>query len=193
MIELTNKTPYRENGNLFDVELDGEKIATLVISESDTTSHTWKTIIHGVNGERAYGLHAKGEPATWETDVYDADGKDVIIGLHIEGMPSTEELEECIGHVLNIATAGVHSASPVDPDGYQYLIVWREVEVPGTRSVIWGEPYDPTIRWEVANNARWYPYPDMSDDSVGDIAAREVERGAILEPGDFYVWQSPQL
>lgn len=59
----------------------------------------------------------------------------------------------------------------------------RWVEVPGTRLVIWGEPYDPPIRWEVDNNSRWYSYPDMSDDSVEDVASREVERGAILEPG----------
>ena len=182
MIEFTNKAPHHANGTKWDAKYDGRKVGTLTISEYETES---------------------GEPR-YQAELYNTNDTLISRGDRTDSMPDLDDLAAWAGHVINLEKPDVICADVEDPDGHKHRIVWRKVEITGydsalenvgVRSYIWDSPSDAPILWKFVNDEKggwWYARPTV-ESPRGDIAwpveSREVERGEILEPGDFYQWE----
>lgn len=182
MIEFTNKAPHHANGTKWDAKRDGRKIGTLTISEYD---------------------NASGEPC-WEAELFNTHGNLIDRGDRTNSMPDLDDLAVWAGHVINLEKQDVICADLEDPDGHKHRIVWRKVEITGydgalenvgKHSYVWNTPGDAPIQWKFINDekgGKYYARPTAVSPQ-GDISwpveSRKVERGELLEPGDFYVWE----
>lgn len=182
MIEFTNEAPYLANGTQWDAKHDGRKVGTLTVYEYETES---------------------GEPR-YQAELYNTNDNLISRGDRTKTMPDLDDLAVWAGHAINQEKPDVICADVEDPDGHKHRIAWRKVEITGydstlenvgVRSYIWDTPSDAPILWKFINDEKggWY-YPRPTVESPrGDIAwpveSREVERGEILEPGDFYQWE----
>lgn len=182
MIEFTNEKPYLANGTQWDAKHDGRTVGTLTISKYETTS---------------------GKPY-FVPELHDTDDDLIDRGDRTDTMPDLDDLAVWAGHVINLEQRDVICADLEDPDGRKHRLVWRKVEITGysgalenvgVRSFIWDTPGDAPILWKFVNDekgGKYYARPTV-ESPRGDIAwpveSREVERGEILEPGDFYEWE----
>lgn len=182
MIEFTNKAPHHANGTKWDAKYDGRKVGTLTVSKYETES---------------------GEPY-FEPELFNTHGNLIDRGDRTDTMPDLDDLAVWAGHVINQEKHDVIVADVADPYGRKHRIAWRKVEITGhdstlenvgVRSFIWDTPNDAPILWKLVNRATGAEYHarptavSPRGSMSWPVESREVERGELLEPGDFYVWE----